>query len=167
MPNNLYEYEEYQYLMAKACKTEDEKRALINAYITIMQDIENSAGCHNKYGLVDVTEAIMSAVQYKAISKLISKPENTIIVDCGCALGLQQVFFNNCYKYIGIDISPEDCFFKICENAEYISGDITNILPSFEFEKGYDYVGISILCGSIWSKVGKCIKENFNKCVII
>ena len=167
MSNNLYEFEENQYLMAKACRTWSEKRALTNAYITISKEIENSTGCHNKYGLVDTHEAILSARYYESISKLICRPETAIIVDCGCATGLQQVFFENCYKYIGIDLAPKDCFFKICENAEYISGDLLDVLPSFEFEKHYNYIGISVLCGSIWQNVGKVIKETFRECIII
>ena len=167
MSNNLYEHEENQYLMAKACKTSEEKSALFNAYITISKDIEESKGCSSKYGLVDLSEAILSAGRYEAISRLISIPEKTIIVDCGCATGLQQVFFRDCHKYIGIDVAPKDNFFKICENAEYISGDIGDILYSFELDKDYDYFGVSVLCGSVWRHVGVTIKQIFNKCVII
>ena len=75
-------------------------------YDTIYQDIEEN-GLDNKYGLVELFEALMSAETYYNISKLIIFPEKTVVVDCGCNAGIQQVFFKNCYKYIGMDIHED------------------------------------------------------------
>lgn len=70
-------------------------------YANFMDKIKNNL---EEYGLVSPYEAIMSAERYYNISKLITFPEETIVVDCGCGEGIQQVFFKHCKKYIGIDV---------------------------------------------------------------
>jgi hypothetical protein len=150
------EHEENLYLAASACKSGEEKHRLDMALYEI--DKEDS------YGLLP-GEALLSAKTYHAIRELISFPSDTVIVDCGCCTALQQVFFNDCYKYIGIDIRPS--FIKISDNAEFIHGDILEVLPNMVFEEGKRYIGISVLCGSVWSNIGKVIKEKFDKVVIV
>ena len=88
-----YEFEEYTYLLAKACKSTEEKQRLDNAYRILQEDCENNSCNNSKYGLVCPMEATISASSYYRISELI--PRDYTIVDCGCGVGLQQVFFNN------------------------------------------------------------------------
>ena len=114
--NILSEFEENQFLLANACKTADEKARLNHAYLHIRREIDSKP---IEVCLYDgVEECICSARTYFHISELICRPQDTVIVDCGCNAGLQQVFFNNCYKYIGVDIIPN--FIKISDNAEFI-----------------------------------------------
>ena len=156
----FYELEENEYLMAKACKSAEEKGKLINAYNLIQKDCEKSLE-EMKYGLVCPAEAILSATTYKNISEII--PKNNIVVDCGCHIGLQQVFFNEHKKYIGIDI--RDVFIPISDNAEFICGDIIDVLPKLEVDDSC--YGISVLCGSVWENAGKAIKEKFNHIILV
>ena len=149
-----YEHEQNLYLMAKACN-QKEKSLLCEAYYLIDEDPD-------KYGLVDMSEAILSASIYYHISKSIIGIENKIIVDCGCHIGLQQLFFKEAKKYIGIDLS--DNFFKICDNTQFIHGDIIEVLPTLDLQ---DSIGISVLCASCFPEVNNIMKQYFNKLVII
>lgn len=151
----LYENEENYYLLAKACSPKEKER-LTQAYIDIDKNLEN-------HGLVCVAEGILSATTYKAISELITIPERTTVIDCGCCLGLQQVFFHDCKRYIGIDMS--NSFYKISDNAEFIQGDIREVLPTLQIDN--NTVGISVLCGSVWEDIGKVIRSKFNKLIIV
>ena len=120
-------------------------------------------GLDTKYGLVSPHEAIMSAQTYYNISKLITFPEETIVVDCGCGEGIQQVFFKHCKKYIGIDW--KDTQEVICDNAEFIVGDVADVLPKLELN-GRN-IGISVLCGMCFERVNKAMKEKFTDLIII
>lgn len=126
------------------------------------EDIEKH-GLENKYGLCESAEAFMSAEAYYNISKLISFPEETIVVDCGCGEALQQLFFKNCKKYIGIDL--KDTQARLCDNAEFIHGDIVKILPDLELKD--KSIGISVLCAMCFEDVNKAMKEKFNKLIIV
>ena len=150
------ELEENMYLAAKACKSGEEKHRLDMA----LYEIDKS----DRYGLLP-GEALLSAKTYHAIRELISFPSDTVIVDCGCCTALQQVFFNDCYKYIGIDIQPS--FIKVSDNAEFIQGDIEDVLSGMVFEEGKRYIGISVLCGSVWLNIGNTIKDKFDRVVIV
>ena len=156
-----YEIEELYYLMAKACRDSKEKNKLDKAYRLIQKDIENNSIDKLKYGLVCVEEAILSAKTYKLISELVG--EEDIVVDCGCATGLQQVFFSKCKQYIGIDI--HDTFIPVVDNAHFIQGDIVEVLNNLKV--GENYVGISVLCGSVWDDVGKSIRDKFKRVIIL
>lgn len=129
-------------------------------YANFMDKIKNNL---DEYGLVSPYEAIMSAERYYNISKLITFPEETIVVDCGCGEGIQQVFFKHCKKYIGIDVLNTQE--KICSNAEFILGDIRDVLPKLEL-KGRN-IGISVLCGMCFEGVNKAMKEKFTDLIII
>lgn len=156
-----YEIEELYYLMAKACKNHKEKNKLDSAYRLIQNDIDNNTIDKMKYGLVCVEEAILSAKTYKLISELVN--ENDVIVDCGCGTGLQQVFFSKCKQYIGIDI--QDTFIPVVDNAHFIHGDIKEVLNNLKVDE--NYVGISVLCGSVWDEVGKSIRDKFKRVIIL
>lgn len=149
-----YEYEENLYLMAKACN-DKEKVLLQNAYIEIDKD-------SYKYGLVDRFEGILSAKAYYHISQSICNLEDKIVVDCGCHTGLQQVFFSKAKKYIGIDL--QDNFFKICDNAEFIKGDVCAILPNLKLDNA---IGISVLCGMCFMDVNAAMKKYFKDLIIL
>ena len=95
--------------------------------------------------LVDAVEALMSIPTYYHISKLITFPKNTIVVDVGCGQAIQQILFKNCYKYIGIDNFNYNnqkivIFFKL-KNLIFTQFTIHE-------EKGYDLFGISVCCCS-------------------
>jgi len=150
----MYEHEENIYLLSRACN-EKEKNLLTEAYFSINENLD-------KYGLVDMSEAILSASIYYHISKSIIGIENKIIVDCGCHIGLQQLFFKEAKKYIGIDLS--DNFFKICDNTQFIHGDIIEVLPTLDLQ---DSIGISVLCASCFPEVNNIMKQYFNKLIII
>lgn len=149
-----YEHEQNLYLMAKACN-QKEKSLLNKAYHIISEEPDF-------YGLVDVSEAILSASTYYHISKSIIGIEDKIIIDCGCHTGLQQVFFSKAKKYIGIDLS--DNFFKICDNSEFIHGDICAILPNLKLD---DAIGISVLCGTVFMDVNAAMKKYFKDLIIV
>ena len=161
MNNNLCELEEAEYLLASACKTTQEKFKLEKAYKVIQEDCKISSMKDSKFGLACVTEAMLSARVYKGISEII--PTYYTIVDCGCGAGLQQVFFNKHAGYIGID--KFSAFVKISKNAKFIKGDIPEVLEGMEIDP--TYVGISVLCGSVWPYIGNAIKERFQKVVIV
>lgn len=155
-----YEHEQNEYLMARACNSK-EKGLLDRAYNAIYNEIEKN-GIDNKFGLVSVSESILSASTYYHISQSICRLEDKIIVDCGCAEGLQQVFFSNAKKYIGIDI--QNNFFKICDNAEFIHGDIVDVLPTLKLDNA---IGISVLCGMCFMDVNAAMKKYFKDLIII
>lgn len=149
-----YEHEENLYLMAKACN--DKEKSLLNrAYHIISEE-------PNFYGLVDLSEAVLSANTYYHISQSICSLEDKIIVDCGCHTGLQQVFFSKAKKYIGIDLS--DNFFKICDNAEFIKGDVCAVLPNLKLDNA---IGISVLCGMCFMDVNAAMKKYFKDLIIL
>lgn len=149
-----YEHEQNLYLMAKACN--DKEKSLLNrAYHIISEDPDF-------YGLVDLSEAILSAKTYYHISQSICNLEDKIIVDCGCHIGLQQVFFKEAKKYIGIDL--QDNFFKICDNAEFIHGDVAAILPTLKLDNA---IGISVLCGMVFMDVNAAMKKYFKDLIIL
>ena len=150
------EYEYNRFLIANSCNEEEYIR-VIQAYNTINNNADT-------YGLIDSSESILSANTYKLIREIISFPEKTIVYDCGCGTAIQQVFFKDCYMYIGIDRLNN--FFRICDNARFIHGDILDVVPTMELEPKYRHVAISILCGAIWLDIGKCIKDKFDKVII-
>ena len=158
---NLCEFEENCYLLASACRSNREKAKLEKAYRIIQKDCENPYMKNSKFGLVCVTEAMVSARTYKYISEII--PTYCTIVDCGCGAGLQQVFFNKHKGYIGIDKFSD--FVKISRNAKFIKGNIPDVLA--EMEADPTFVGVSVLCGSVWDYIGNAMKEKFQKVVII
>ena len=117
-----------------------------------------------KYGVVELYEGMVSIPTYKTIRDLITFPQDTIIVDCGCGNGFQQIIFKDCYKYIGIDLFKH--YTKICNNAEFIQGDICEIIPNMEFEENKTVFGISVLCGMCFMNVNKVMRDKFERIVI-
>lgn len=158
---NLCEIEENRYLIASACKSAREKANLEKAYRLIQKDCDTHSVETLKYGLVCADEAILSAKTYKLISDLI--PTYCTVVDCGCGTGLQQVFFNKHKAYIGIDI--HNTFIKVSKNSKFIEGNVPEVLK--ELETDHLYVGISVLCGSVWSYIGDSMKQKFEKVIIL
>ena len=159
--NNLCELEENYYLLASACKNSREKNKLEKAYDIIHKDCNIQSIKESKFGLICLEEAMVSAKIYKFISEII--PTYCTVVDCGCGAGLQQVFFNKHKGYIGIDVFSS--FVEVSRNAKFIKGNIPEVLKSIETDNSY--VGISVLCGSVWPYIGKAMKEKFNKVVIV
>ena len=64
-----YEHEQNEYLMARACNNK-EKGLLERAYNAIYDEIERN-GIENKFGLISVSESILSAHTYYHISQSI------------------------------------------------------------------------------------------------
>ena len=116
------------------------------------------------YGLVSFEEGLMSMQTYCSIRNLITFPKETIVVDCGCNLALQQVLFQDCKQYIGIDfhVMSEPMF----KNSILIQGDISDILPALKLDGSV--VGVSVLCCSYFKgDVLKVFKEKFDKLITI
>ena len=158
---NIYEFEENYYLLASACKNSSEKNRLGKAYKVIQKDCNIQSLKESKFGLVCLEEAMLTAKTYKLISEII--PTYCTIVDCGCGAGLQQVFFNKHKGYIGIDSYSE--FVEVSRNAKFIKGDVPEVLKDMETDP--TYVGVSVLCGSVWPYIGDAMKDKFVKVVII
>ena len=114
--------------------------------------------------LVEVAEALMSIPIYYHISKLITFPEKTIVVDVGCGQGIQQLVFKNCYKYIGIDCCNHDMA-RIIDKAEFIFGDMNEVIPQIKEEKGYELFGVSVLCCTCFGS--EEFKKKFHRFVSI
>lgn len=147
---------EIENIIVNACNEEEYNR--YQNYITYLQEHleENS--------LVDVAEALMSIPTYYHISKLITFPEKTIVVDVGCGQGIQQVVFKDCYKYIGIDCCNHDMA-RIIDNAEFIFGDMNEVLPKIKEEQGYELFGVSVLCCTCFGS--EEFKKKFHRFVSI
>lgn len=128
--------------------------------VRAFREYMNKVGAEN-FGLVDFAEGILCLPIYKNIWNLITMPENTIVVDCGCGCGLQQVLFKHCYKYIGIDTFNH--FKKITDNAVFIQGDIAEVLPLLAEDSEHRYLGVSVLCTSVFGGASMAaFKEKFN-----
>ena len=139
-------------LLIEACTNYDEFEKLDSKLQDIKKNLE-------KYLLIDTYEATMSMNEYYYFSKLIKDPVKTIVVDCGCYTGIQQIFFKNCHLYIGID--KGNYFSPIIQNSQFIQGQIEDILPKLSIDKKYRYVGLSNLCCSYFK--GNALKEFKNK----
>lgn len=144
-------------LLEDACNTQEEYLNLLDAFQFINETPDD-------YGVVSLQEAMMSAETYHNIRKLILFPKETIVVDCGCGNALQQVFFNDCYKYIGID--SVDNFFSISENAILLKGTVEEILPKID-DEGKRLVGVSVLCGMCFENVKDAMFKKFTKVINI
>ena len=118
------------------------------------------------YGLVDFTEALLSMDTYSNIRKLITFPEKTIVVDCGCGLALQQVMFQDCKGYIGIDTSIEsDPMFSGCT---LIKGDIGDVLNNLELGQRNQLLGVSVMCCSCFKDdILEAFKAKFDRMITI
>ena len=155
--NEIKRQLEIENIIVNNCNEEEYNK--YQNYITYLQEHleENS--------LVDVAEALMSIPTYYHISKLITFPEKTIVVDVGCGQAIQQILFKNCYKYIGIDNFNYNNQ-KIVNNVEFMFGNMNKILPTIhEEEKGYDLFGVSVLCCSYFGL--EEFKKKFNRFVSI
>ena len=161
MPHSLYEFEENYYLLASACKNSREKNKLEKADDIIQKDCKEQSLKKSKFGLICLEEAMLTAKEYKLISEII--PTYCTVVDCGCGAGLQQVFFNRHKGYIGIDKFSK--FVKVSRNAKFIKGDVPEVLKGIEIDP--TFVGVSVLCGSVWPYIGDAMKEKFMKVVIV
>lgn len=155
-----------EFELIRSVCSEKEWNRFLDVQKKVQDDIINNSLVDLKYGLVAFEEALFSIPRYKAVSEMISFPEKTVVVDCGCCLGVQQVFFSNCKQYIGIDI----CSYmeKICDNATFIRGDIAEVLDTLEFEDGLDYFGVSILCCSCFGgEILQKFKDKFDTLVSV
>lgn len=144
-----------EFLLKNACLSKEEYHNLEDALFEINEK-------PFEYGVVSLQEAYMSAETYSNIRKLISFPKDTIIVDCGCGNALHQVFFNDCYKYIGIDSA--DNFFQISKNAILYKGLVEDILPEI-CDEGKRLIGISVLCGMCFDGVRDAMYKKFTKVI--
>lgn len=105
---------------------------------------------------------------YQSVSEIMSrrivvqesnwiKPRNFIIVDVGCAAGIQQIFFNNFTQYIGIDRYLGKHSLNFNENSIFIQGEFSGLVESGEFEITDDMVGIASM-SLLYSNNQKAIK---------
>lgn len=147
-------------LLIESCENTKQYSSFLNSISILQRD-------PSKYGLVDEYEAYMSADRYYNILQLISDPEEAIVVDCGCGEGLQQLLFQNCKKYIGIDIKSTP--FVLTSNASFYLGNVKDILPRLEaegeFRNGEVYC-ISVLAGMCFSDIKEAMYR-FNKVINI
>ena len=152
---DFQEYKEIESLIAQACNNFDEYHKYLIAKDNINLHLDD-------YGFISFEDAIMSCKQYYYMSKLIAFPEKTVVIDCGCCVGIQQVFFNKCKKYIGIDMLNN--FQKISSNAEFICGDMKEVLKNIDTDKFYT-IGISNMCCSYFEDTMPIFKKKFNKLI--
>lgn len=118
------------------------------------------------YGLVDFSEALTSMDIYSNIRKLITFPEKTIVVDCGCGLALQQVIFQDCKGYVGIDLNIEGDL--ICSNCTLIKGDIAKVLNTLDFGQQNRLLGVSVFCCSCFKdNILTAFKEKFDRLITV
>lgn len=161
--NDLLERTEAYYTLIKSCKNVQDAVKVSDLLDNIERCIQQE-GLNNKYGIIESYEAYMNITQYKSIYDLIYNPKDTIIVDVGCGIGLQQVIFSDCYRYIGIDLHEAE---KICDNAEIYTGSAEDILPTLKLESYKNVYGISVLCGICFENVAEAMKRRFRKLIII
>ena len=107
-------------ILVQNCKDIKQYTSLVNCLNTL----QNRLGIE---GLVDLYESYMSIERYDYISKLILNKENIIVVDCGCGHGWQQLLFQDCKRYIGIDIITRP--FVLTDNALFYEGNVKDVIP--------------------------------------
>ena len=147
--------EDYRLLWSKC--TEEQKQK-------IYQIRENVRKNPAKYGLVAFEEAVMCLSKYNKIRELVSFPKETRIIDCGCGEGLQQVLFQDCRAYIGIDLNHKPK--SLNPNCTFIQGNIKDVLNELTITRK-DF-GISVLCCSYsQDDVLDVFKQKFTKFVSI
>ena len=145
-------------LLVEHCKGMHQYKNLLNSLDYIQKHLD-------KLGLVDEYEAYMSADRYYNILQLISDPEEAIVVDCGCGEGLQQLLFQNCKRYIGIDIKSTP--FVLTPNASFYLGNVKDILPRLEAEgefKNGEVYCISVLAGMCFLDIKEAMYK-YNKVI--
>ena len=78
-------------------------------------------------------------------------PEDFTVIDFGCNLAVQALYFENCQKYIGVDLIPTDHRFPQ-SNAQYyqdsIQNFIKNTLPKL-IEDGLDFNKTFAFCSCV------------------
>lgn len=112
---------------------------------------------------------------YKSVSEIMSrriviqesdwiKPRNFIIVDVGCAAGIQQIFFNDFTQYIGIDQRLGKNKLNFNDNSVFIQGEFSQLVESGEFEITDNMVGIASM-SLLYSNNQQAIKtfDNFKR----
>ena len=145
-------------ILVQNCKTMAQYEQLMDKYNLVLNNLD-------KYGLVDIYESYMSVEQYYHISKLITRKSDTIIIDCGCGIGWQQLLFQDYKRYIGIDL--QDSMIKIADNATMICGDVELEIPKL-ISEGLDgeVCAISVLCGAYMTNIKKAMSV-FNKVICV
>ena len=143
-------------LLVQHCKTEKQYELLVNNLNYLQNNLD-------KTGLVDVYEAYMSCERYYHISQLILNKKNAVVIDCGCGEGFQQLFFQDCKRYIGIDAVKTQ--FLLADNASFYLGDVKDILPKLNIDG--DTYGISVLCGMCFDDVRQAMYERFDRVINI
>jgi len=133
-------------ILVQHCKDIKQYTSLVNCLNTLQKrlDIE---------GLADLYESYMSIERYDYISKLILNKENIIVVDCGCGHGWQQLLFQDCKRYIGIDIITRP--FVLTDNALFYEGNVKDVIPMLKEENKLDgeVICISVLAGMCFSDI--------------
>lgn len=133
-------------LMVQNCKT-------VEQYTLLVQHLNELNNRLDQEGLVDVYEAYMSVDRYYTISKLILNKEDIIVVDCGCGHGLQQLFFQDCKRYIGIDVTTFPIM--LTDNCTFIKGNVKDVIPRLKEEGRLDgeVICISVLAGMCFPEI--------------
>lgn len=134
----------------------------------------------NKTGYICFAESILSLPTYKKIRDLTSlEREKTIIIDCGCGLGIQQILFKDYYKYIGIDVHKilKDSWQLLQSNTLFYNGTTETVLDQVirdikdemrETNRKLDIVGVSVLCHAYFKGQGlEKFKEVFDYMICI
>ncbi len=106
-------------------------------------------------GNMDIDDTFLGFLEdYKAYADIIIprildgyppflQKRNFTIIDVGCAVGIQHVFFEKCERYIGIDtyISP---FVKgTTDNATFIKGKFSSLVSSGQLVIPDNAIGIA------------------------
>ena len=144
-------------ILVQHCRTQEQYGRMLNYLCTMQKDPKN-------FGLVGAYEAYMSTDRYYNISQLISDRETAVVVDCGCGEGLQQLLFQDCKRYIGIDIVSTPIL--LTDNALFYQGNVKDVLPSLE-EKGVlkgDVYCISVLAGMCFPDIREAMYK-YNKVI--
>ena len=146
-------------ILVQHCKDIKQYISLDNCLSILQQRLD-------KEGLVDIYESYMSVERYYHISKLILNKENIIVIDCGCGHAWQQLLFQDCKRYIGIDLTTRP--FVLTDNALFCEGNVKDVIPMLKEENKLDgeVICISVL-GGMYNKDIRDTMYKFNRVINI
>lgn len=146
-------------ILIQHCKDFKQYHSLLNSLKTVENKLED-------HGLVDPYEAYMNIERYYHISQLILNKPNVIVIDCGCGIGFQQLLFQDCKRYIGIDL--QNNAFVLTDNALFCMGSVDKVIPQLREEnklEGEVYC-ISVMAGMCFEDIRNTMYQ-FNKVINI
>ena len=160
VPNNdtdLKQHHQNMFLLKSACR-DFHQECMLEDYIDQLEHEDE---------FFDEMELFLSMERYWHISQLIIQPEYTIIVDCGCGAGIQQLFFQNCKMYIGVDSAFKGR--KLADNAVLLKDTVENHLSTHVYPTRLDQtvIGISVWCAANNESVHKAMIEHFERIISI